>query len=78
MLVQDIFIHHSRAVMEGLVSVADEVMNMAQMDTGLRVDKSVNNATRKDNDDDRLYSAVLRSRADSLRSHVILHELLAF
>ena len=28
-----------------------------------------------DNDDDRfLYSAILRSRADSLRSHVILHE----
>ena len=25
-------------------------------------------------DDGRLYSAVLRSRADSLRSHVILHE----
>ena len=37
--------------MEGLVSVADEVVNMAQMDTDLRVDKSVNNATRKDNDD---------------------------
>ena len=32
-----------------------------------------------DNDDDRfLYSAILRSRADSLRSHVILHEWLAF
>ena len=31
-----------------------------------------------DDDDDRLYSAILRSRADSLRSHVILHEWLAF
>ena len=27
---------------------------------------------------DRLYSAILRSRADSLRSHVILHERIAF
>ena len=31
-----------------------------------------------DDDDDRLYSAILRPRADSLRSHVILHEWLAF
>ena len=60
--------------MEGLVSVADEVVNVAQMDTGLRVDKSVNNATRKDNDDDRLHSALLRSPADSLRSLLILHQ----
>ena len=29
-------------------------------------------------DDDRLHSAILRSRTDSLRSHVILHERLAF
>ena len=28
--------------------------------------------------DDRLYSAILRSWADSLRSHVILHEWLDF
>ena len=28
--------------------------------------------------DDRLYSAILRSWADSLRSHVVLHEWLAF
>ena len=27
---------------------------------------------------DRFYSAILRSRADSLRSHVILHERIAF
>ena len=54
--------------------MADEVVNVAQIDTGLRVDKSVNNATRKDNDDDRLHSALLRSPADSLRSLVILHQ----
>ena len=33
--------------MDGLVSVADEVMKLTQMDTGLRVDKSVDNATKK-------------------------------
>ena len=27
-----------------------------------------------DDDDDHLYSAILHSRADLLRSHVILHE----
>ena len=31
-----------------------------------------------DDDDDCLYSAILHSRADSLHSHVILHEWLAF